>query len=221
MEVLYTAHVPAGDGPFPTILALHGWGASAHDLLGLSPLLHGGEALVLCPQGPVEVPIQEGIVGYGWFPITASGPMDPLAFAAGQRAVREFLDTAVERYPVDRNKLILMGFSQGGVMAYDLALRQPERFAGLIALSSWLPPELAEEVPSSDALQNLPTLVVHGTEDPMIPISMAQASRDALLKLQVPTVYREYPMGHEIRPEALREILTWLEEKVISPIQLL
>jgi len=52
MDLLHTAHVPAGDGPFPTVIALHGWGASAHDLLGLAPLLHGGGALVLCPQGP-------------------------------------------------------------------------------------------------------------------------------------------------------------------------
>jgi phospholipase/carboxylesterase len=221
MEVLYTAHVPAGDGPFPTILALHGWGASAHDLLGLSPILHGGQALVLCPQGPVEVEIQEGIVGYGWFPISTGGPIDPLAFEAGRHAVASFLDAALERYPVDRKKLVLMGFSQGGVMAYDLALRQPERFAGLVAMSSWLPPQLVDEVAPTPALQNLPTLVIHGSEDPMIPVSMAVASRDALLRLEVPTVYREYAMGHEIRPEALRELLVWLEEKVISPIQLL
>ena len=55
MELLYTAHVPAGDGPLPTILLLHGWGASAHDLIGLAPILHGGRALVLCPQGPVAL----------------------------------------------------------------------------------------------------------------------------------------------------------------------
>ena len=57
MSLLYTAHVPAGDGPFPSIIALHGWGASAHDLLGLAPVLHGGRALVLCPEGPVAVPL--------------------------------------------------------------------------------------------------------------------------------------------------------------------
>ena len=59
MELLHTAYVPAGDGPFPTILALHGWGASAQDLIGLAPLLHGGEALVVCPQGPVAFEIQQ------------------------------------------------------------------------------------------------------------------------------------------------------------------
>ena len=74
MDLLYTAHVPAGDGPFPTVLALHGWGASAHDLLGLAPLLHGGEALVLCPQGPVSFEIQQGYRGYGWFPLASGNP---------------------------------------------------------------------------------------------------------------------------------------------------
>ena len=75
MNLMHAAHVPAGDGPFPTILALHGWGASAHDLLGLAPYLHGGEALVLCPQGPVAVPIGPGINGWGWFPLTGGGPL--------------------------------------------------------------------------------------------------------------------------------------------------
>jgi len=68
MQLLHTAYVPAGEGPFPTILALHGWGASAQDLLGLAPYLHGGEALVVCPEGPVAFEIQQGLVGHGWFP---------------------------------------------------------------------------------------------------------------------------------------------------------
>ena len=56
-------------------------------------------------------------------------------------AATVFIDEAVKRYPVNPRKLILLGFSQGGVMAYNLALRQPERFAALIAISSWFPPE--------------------------------------------------------------------------------
>ncbi len=57
MDLLHTAHVPAGEGPFPTLVTLHGWGASAHDLLSLAPFLHRGDALVLCPQGSIEVPV--------------------------------------------------------------------------------------------------------------------------------------------------------------------
>jgi phospholipase/carboxylesterase len=219
MQLLHTAHVPAGDGPFPTVVALHGWGASAHDLIGLAPVLHRGGALVLCPQGPVSVPVGPGYVGYGWFPIRGGGALEPAEFAAGKAALADFLDEALRRYPADPRKLVLLGFSQGGVMAYDLALRDPERFLALVTLSSWLPAALAGSIPRQPGLARLASLVIHGSEDPMIQVARGQESRDALLKLGVPTTYREYPMGHEIRPEALRDLVEWLE-KQLSPIQL-
>lgn len=219
MQLLHTAHVPSGEGPFPTIVALHGWGASAHDLIGLAPVLQRGEALVLCPQGPVTVPVGPGYVGYGWFPIGGGGPPDPAEFARGKAALAGFLDEALRHYPADPRKLVLLGFSQGGVMAYDLALREPERFLALVTLSSWLPGALASGVEAQPALARLPALVIHGSEDPMIPVARGQDSRDELLKLGVQTTYREYPMGHEIRPEALRDLVEWLG-KQLSPIQL-
>ncbi len=219
MRLLHAAHVPAGDGPFPTIVALHGWGASAHDLIGLAPVLHRGQALVLCPQGPVTVPVGPGYVGYGWFPISGGAPPDPAEFARGKAVLAGFLDEALRHYPVNPRKLVLLGFSQGGVMAYDLALREPERFLALVALSSWLPAALAASIPSQPGLSRLATLVVHGSEDPMIGVARGQESQEQLRKLGVPTTYREYPMGHEIRPEALRDLVEWLE-KQLSPIQL-
>lgn len=218
MDLLYTAHVPEGEGPHPTIVALHGWGANAHDLLGLAPILHGGRALVLCPQGRVSLPIGPGAMGYGWFPLTPNVPPDIAAIEQARDQVERFLEAVQRRYPVDRSKLVLAGFSQGGFMAYQLALRDPDRYAGLLALSSWLPAELAKSIPKQPGHAQLPTLVIHGSDDPMIPVDRAYASRDALLALGVPTVFREYAMGHEIRPEALREILRWLEEKVLSPV---
>jgi phospholipase/carboxylesterase len=219
MELLYTAHVPPGDGPHPTIVLLHGWGASAHDLLGLAPILHGGGALVLCPQGPVAFEIARGVLGFGWWPITQAREIDAREFDEARRLVRGFLDDAIKRYPVDRRKIVLAGFSQGGVMAYDLVLREPARFAGLAALSSWLPDPLARSMPPQPEHKGLPVFVCHGTEDPMIPVERARESREALLRLGVNLAYREYPMGHEIRPEALRDLVEWLQ-KAISPIQL-
>lgn len=220
MQLLHTAYVPAGEGPFPTILALHGWGANAQDLLGLAPYLHGGEALVVCPEGPVAFEIQQGYVGHGWFPIRSGRPPDPSELARGAGLLRGFLDEMLRRYPVNPRKLVVLGFSQGGVMAYDLVLKDPERFAGLVALSSWLPPELAASVARRPELAQLPVFVAHGSEDPMLPVAMGQASRDSLLQLGVPATYREYPMGHEVRPELLRDVVEWLESKVLSPIQL-
>ena len=220
MDLRYTAHVPGGVGPFPTVIALHGWGANAHDLLGLAQVLHRGEALMLCPEGPVSMQIGDGMVGHGWYPIAGGGAREHPEFEAAARALQDFLELAVERYPVDRNKLIILGFSQGGVMAYDLFLREPERFAALIALSSWLPAEIATVGVESAELASHPVLVMHGTRDPMIDVERARESRTRLIQLGASLTYREYDMGHEIAPEALRDLVTWLDEKAISPIQL-
>jgi len=220
VELLYTAHVPAGHGPFPTIVLMHGWGASAHDLIGLAPILHGGRALVLCPQGPIAIQPGPGMIGYGWFPLSPNQAPDPTAIRMAQGLVEIFIDDACQKYPVDRGKLVLAGFSQGGFMAYQIALANPARFAGLLALSSWLPADLAEEIAPQPEHGSLQTLVIHGTKDPMVPIDRAYASRDTLLHLKVPTVFREYEMAHEIRPEALHAIADWLEDKVLSPVAL-
>ena len=233
MQLLHTAHVPAGEGPFPAVLALHGWGASAHDLIALAPLLHRGGAVVLCPQGPVEVAIAEGVEGYGWFALSSNlvtglaqpGPgtvprPDPEAVAAASRAANAFLDAALERYPIARHRVILLGFSQGGAVAYDLFLRFPDRFGGLAALSTWLPPEIAAGAPPAATHAGRPVLVVHGESDPLVPVDRARSSRDALLRYRVELSYREFSMGHEIAPDALRALATWLEDKVLQPIQL-
>jgi phospholipase/carboxylesterase len=175
---------------------------------------------VLCPQGPVAFQIAQGVLGFGWWPIKEVREIDPREFGRARDALRKFIDGALARYPIDRRKLVVMGFSQGGVMAYDLVLSEPERFAGLMALSSWLPESIDRAIPPSDALKNLPALVIHGTEDPMVPVAGAQESRKRLGARGLNVHYREYPMQHEINQDALRELVVWLEEKVFQPIKL-
>ena len=216
MHLLHTAYEPAGEGPHPTILALHGWGANAMDLLGLAPYLAGGRFLVLCPQGATEVPLGP-MTGYGWFPISMGGPPDPATFAAGVDHARRFLNAALQRYPVATDRLVILGFSQGGVIASALALAEPERFAALVTLSSWLPAPLAEHLTVAPR-DRLPTLVHHGTGDEMIEIARGRESVEALRRLGVPVTYREFDMGHEINAESVRHLSDWLEDKVLSPI---
>ena len=209
MNLLYTAHVPAGDGPFPTILALHGWGASAHDLLGLAPMFPTG-TLVLCPQGEVVFEVAPGTPGYGWFPLMPGQPVDPDAFRRASAALRTFVKTAPRRLPIDPARIVVLGFSQGGVMAFDLALRTPQEFAGVVALSTWLPEVLAGDLPQVEGQREFPVLMLHGRKDPMVPVERARKSQDVLEAMGVDLTYQEFDMAHEIRPEALQTLLSWL-----------
>jgi phospholipase/carboxylesterase len=199
---------------------LHGWGSNAHDLLGIAPLIHGGQALVLCPQGPMAMQIGEGQMGHGWFPISGGGPTDLAALEASVDRLAAFLDVLLAQHAVDPRKRVLMGFSQGGVMAYALALRDPARYAALVAMSSWLPEEVAAGIDASSSRVSLPILITHGSADPMIPVARAQESNERLRGLGYAPVYREYEMQHELRPEALRDVVGFLDDKVFSPIAL-
>jgi len=219
VELIHTIHEPTGTGPHPTILTLHGRGANALDLLGLGPYICGGRFLMICPQGPLETPIGPGATGYAWYPMTMGGPPDVGAILSSRQKLQGFLEECLTRYPIDARKLVVLGFSQGGVMAYSLALENPERFAGLAVLSSWLPKELLPELSiNKDAIQSLPSLVQHGTRDSMIEVERARGSVERLRKLCVPLTFREYDMGHEITPRSLTDLSAWLEEKVLSPI---
>jgi phospholipase/carboxylesterase len=209
----YAAHVPSGNGPFPALIALHGFGAGAHDLLGLAPMIHDGRAIMLCPQGSLSVAVGAGMQGYSWFPLVPGQPPDVEAFEAAAEALRRFIDLALERYPIDPARVVVAGFSQGGIMAYELALRDPERYAGLAALSSWFPEPLAERLPKSPGHEGFPVLVVHGTRDPAIPVERAREAREALRTYDVALMYREFDMAHEIHRDALRVIVRWLDEK--------
>lgn len=214
MDLVHTLYEPEGAGPHPAIIALHGWGANALDLLGVAPYIAGGRFMAVCPQGHLDVPIG-AIQGYGWFPITMGTAPEPEEIEKAARRLTEFINAALERYPIDPRKLVLLGFSQGGVMAYRIAMRQPERFAALVGISTWFPPELKESAASkADALAKLPTLVQHGRADDMIELSRARESVENLRELGVPVAFREYDCGHEISASGISDLTEFLEKKV-------
>ena len=215
MDLLHCIFEPEGEGPHPTIVALHGRGANAMDLLGLAPNLCGGAFRVICPQAPLEVELGPGMTGYAWFPMSLGGDIDTSALLSARDRLRTFIDQCAERYSLGASNLALLGFSQGGGMAYSLGLSQPDRFAGMCILSSWLREGTLTALGVGDGVDSLPTLVHHGNGDEVIEEDRAKHSIALLEKLNVPVDYREYEMGHEITSRSLSDLSEWLQRKVL------
>jgi phospholipase/carboxylesterase len=133
------------------------------------------------------------------------------AIAAAHDALQAFLDAALARYPCDPRKVVLLGFSQGGVMAYSLGLRQPERFAALVALSTWLPAAVLDSAAHLAAAESLPIMIQHGTRDAVIEVGRARQSVEALRPRKLAVTYREYDMAHEISAHSLMDLSAWLQ----------
>jgi phospholipase/carboxylesterase len=217
MRLVHAAYEPPGDGPFPTIFAMHGWGSSAMDLLGLAPFVADGRFLVICPQGPHEVEIG-AVNGYGWYQMRPGGRPDEEKVGQAVEQLRMFIHEASSRYPVDKRKIVVLGFSQGGMMAYNLAMRWPEKFAALVGIGTAFPEYLVELVSNHEAIQQLPTMVQHGRADPMLEIARARKSVETLRSLKVPVIFREYDCGHEVSADGVRDLSRFLLEKVVEPI---
>lgn len=215
MTLAYASHHPADAGPHPTLIALHGWGANELDLLALSPHLGDGRLLVLCPQGPLSVPNGPEANGFGWFPISMGAPPEPRLFAMALDALGEFILQSLDQYPIARDRIALLGFSQGGAMAYALATRSPGRYAALAALSTWLPDGVLPGSP--EILCGLPVLVQHGESDPVIPVSRARAAVDVLRRSGADVRYREYRIGHQISAESVRDLNAFLVDR-LAPV---
>jgi phospholipase/carboxylesterase len=216
MRLVHAVYEPAGEGPFPTIFAMHGWGSNAMDLLGLAPFVAGGRFLVICPQGPHEVEIG-AVNGFGWYQMRPGSRPDPEKIEPAIEELRLFINEACSRYPVDKRKVAALGFSQGGMMAYNLAMRWPKGFAALVGIGTAFPEYLTDIISNHEAIQQLPTLVQHGRADPMLEIARARKSVETLRSLKVPVIFREYDGGHEVTADEVRDLSAFLIEKVVEP----
>ena len=208
---LETVEIDAGDAA-GSVLWLHGLGADGHDFEPIVPLLPLAVPLrFVFPHAPERaVTINGGARMRAWYDI------DPLAPLAGTEHIRtaatqvaELVAAEAER-GVAQEKVVLAGFSQGGVVALHLALRAERPFAGVMALSTYVHDHehLGDEI--SLAGVEVPILMAHGQQDPMIPLSRAVTSRDAMINLGCQVDWREYGMGHQVCPQEIDDIGQWL-----------
>jgi phospholipase/carboxylesterase len=212
-ERLETVEIESGPSPRASIIWLHGLGADGHDFEPIVPELGLPASLpvrFVFPHAPLmPVTINGSAVMRAWYDVTGDGREDETGIRASQARV-EALMAREKAGGIAAASIVLAGFSQGGAVALQTGLRYPERLAGLLALSTYLPlaDKLAAE--ASPANRTVPILMCHGLHDPLIPQARALRSRDALRAVGYAVDWKEYPMPHAVCAEEIADIGRWL-----------
>jgi phospholipase/carboxylesterase len=212
---LETIELETGPAPQAAVIWLHGLGADGHDFEPVVPELRlpaSKPVRFIFPNAPQRpVTINMGMRMRAWYDILqlGGGPEDEAGIRASQAQIESLIEREKTR-GIPALRIALAGFSQGGAIVLQAALRQRERLAGVLAMSTYLP--LAATLAGErQAINNdLPILMAHGSYDPMIPMFRAQQSRDALLGLGYAVDWREYPMAHAVCPEEIADIAAFL-----------
>ncbi len=214
-------HLELLTGPEPrgSVIWMHGLGADCWDFVSIVKELYLPDNLPLrfiFPQAPNRpITINGGHVMPGWYDISMA-ELERKPDEAGVRESQGFIDVLIAREVsrgIAANKIILAGFSQGGAIALQAGLRQTQALAGILALSTYLTlgDSLAKEKTTANA--NIPILMAHGTQDPVVSLALARSSRDAMMALGYKVEWREYPMQHSLCAQEVEEIGGWLQAR--------
>lgn len=198
------------------VIWLHGLGASGHDFAGIVPELHLPESMAvrfIMPHAPqIPVTINNGYVMPAWYDIismTLERELDEAQLLASSAAVSALIERELER-GVASDKIVLAGFSQGGAVVYQAALSFGKPLAGLMALSTYF--ATADSIALSAANQSLPVLIHHGNRDGVVPELLGQRACEVLTDKGYSPQYQSYPMEHNVCPEQISDISTWLQK---------
>lgn len=195
----------------PLLLLLHGYGSNKEDLFSFASELPE-EYYVISVQAPHDLMYGS----YAWYAINFDA--DDTKFSDINQAkqsrdlIVDFIDELVAKYQIDKEKITLIGFSQGAILSYAIGLSYPEKISQIVAMSGYLNTEMAKETFEQNDFSSLKIFASHGTVDQVIPVDWARKSSPALEKLGIEFVYKEYPVGHGVAPQNFYDFRKWLEE---------
>jgi len=196
----------------PVLILLHGVGSNEQDLMGLAPELDP-RFLIVSARAPITL----GPGSFAWFHVQFAPTgflINPAEAEESRKKVLQFVDEVVREYKADPKQVYLMGFSQGCIISLYAALTEPEKFAGVVGMSGRLLPDAVPNLASPDRLKHLQIIVVHGTEDQVIPIEYGRAIRDQLTPLPIKFGYKEYRMAHHVSQASMADISAWLKDRL-------
>jgi phospholipase/carboxylesterase len=197
----------------PLLIMLHGYGSDEADLYSFSGELPNDIFII-----SVQAPYALEPYGNAWYAINfdeEKGKWSDNEQAKTSRdLIAKFIDEAVEAYPVNKNNVTLLGFSQGAILSYAVALTYPEKVKNIIALSGYLNKDILRENLDKTDFSNLDFYCSHGTVDQVIPVDWARQSAPFLEALNIKHIYSEFRIGHGVALENFREFRDWLVNRV-------
>lgn len=209
LSLVHEIQEPEGEagGERPALIMLHGRGADEQDLLSLAANFDR-RLLTISARAPYVLG-----PGYHWYELCQIAEPEPVSFSRSVQILLRFIDEVPEAYGVDRDQVYLLGFSQGATVAGAVGLTEPDRIAGAIMLSGYLPLDSGFEIDRS-ALAGRAFFIGHGTMDPIIPVSLGRIANEYLTGVEADLTYNEYVMGHQIAWPEIEQIGAWLTERL-------
>ena len=215
--LLETIQIESAPNPTVSVIWMHGLGADGADFVPIVQELDlsGCPGIrFIFPHAPtMPVTINGGYVMRAWYDILGTDLVkreDEAGLRKSQAAIEALIAQEKSR-GIAADRIILAGFSQGCAMTLQTGLRHPEKLAGLLCLSGYVPINATLAAERNAANQNTPIFMAHGRGDPVIPIDRAEKSRDLLKALGYSVEWHEYMMQHSVCPEEIDDISAWLK----------
>ncbi|CAH0335271.1 Carboxylesterase 2 [Flavobacterium sp. CECT 9288] len=195
----------------PLLLLLHGYGSNEADLFSFAEELPE-QYYVISARAPYDM--QYG--SYAWYAINFDADENKFSDHNQARISRDvivqFIDELTATYPIDAQNIALIGFSQGAILSYAVALSYPEKVQKIVAMSGYFNAEIIKDGFQKNNFDTLKIFASHGTVDQVIPIDWARKTPSLMESLGIKSTYKEYPVGHGVAPQNFYDFKNWLLE---------
>ena len=195
----------------PLLLLLHGYGSNEEDLFSFASELPE-EYYVISARAPYDM----GFGSYAWYAINFDADENKFSDIPQAQQSRDlianFINELVANYPIDSSNVTLIGFSQGTILSYAVALSYPEKIQRVVAMSGYLNTEMVKPNFETNNFSNLKIFASHGTVDQVVPVDWARKAAPALTQLGIEIVYKEYSVGHGVAPQNFYDFKNWLQQ---------
>jgi phospholipase/carboxylesterase len=199
----------------PVLLLLHGYGSNEQDLFSFADELPKDYYII-----SVRAPYSLMTGSYAWYAINFDADEKRFSDLNQARQSRdllaEFIDEIIKSYPIDPKQVTLIGFSQGCILSYAIAVSYPEKVQRVVAMSGYFNPEIAVDEFEQNPLNELQIFASHGSVDQVVPVEWARKAAPILKELGVQIEYKEYPVGHGVAPQNFFDFKNWLEKTKLA-----